>query len=297
MTENNRATVVGLGEILWDVFPDGPRFGGAPANFACTAAGVGGAAVHVAMVSGVGNDDLGRDALRELREHGVDTAHVAVRQQPTGQVLVTLDSEGRASYEFAPDAAWDNLDWNPGLATLAAQADAVCFGTLGQRSAASRDTIQQFVAATPTTTLRVFDVNVRQPFVNEQVVLDSLKLANVLKLNDDELPLLAGWAGLQGSNVELLQQLAEKFSLRVVALTRGGAGAMLIAGDDVDEFGGMKTQVVDTVGAGDAFTAALTLGLLNGEELADINRAACELAAYVCSQPGATPAIPPWMAR
>lgn len=290
MTRN--ATIVGLGEILWDVFAQGPRFGGAPANFACSAAGLGGQRNDVWMASGVGKDELGPRAIEALREHGVDTSCVADLDKPTGQVLVELDEQGRASYEFAVDTAWDNLQWSREWEQLAACADAVCFGTLGQRSDCSRETIQRFVAATPPSALRIFDVNLRRPFVRDDVIVESLKLANVLKLNDEELPVVGELCGLSGTDSQVLQGLARQFDLRLVALTRGPRGAVLIRGEEMSEQAVAETQVVDTVGAGDAFTAALTVGLLEGGELDAINRWACQVASYVCSQSGATPRIP-----
>lgn len=291
------AMIVGLGEVLWDVFPDGPRFGGAPANFACTTAGLGQGRVKVGMVSSVGTDDLGRRAIESLQEHGVDTSCVASLDKPTGQVLVELDADGCASYKFAADPAWDHLAWSSELERLAARTDAVCFGTLGQRSDRSRETIQQFVSATEAASLRIFDVNLRPPFVNDSVILESLKLANILKMNDEELPVLATLCGLPGSDLEVMRQLAERFALRAIALTRGPAGAVLLRSDETSECPGVATDVVDTVGAGDAFTAAFALGLLDGSDLDTINRTACEIAAFVCSQSGAAPQIPAALLR
>lgn len=286
------ATIVGLGEILWDMFPDGPRFGGAPANFACSASGLAREWANAAMVSSVGKDELGQRAIESLRQHGVDTSCVAEQNRLTGQVDVQLDSQGRASYVFAADTAWDNLAWSRELQHLAARADAVCFGTLGQRSDRSRETIQRFVTATAPAALRIYDVNLRPPFVRDAVIMESLQLANVLKLNDEELPEVADLCGLSGTDIDVMQRLGKKFDLRVVALTRGPDGAVLIRGNEVSEQAGVESQVIDTVGAGDAFTAALTLGLLDAGDLDAINRAACHVAAYVCSQSGATPNMP-----
>ena len=286
-------TIVGLGEVLWDVFPDGARFGGAPANFACSVAGVGGDVVHVCMVSAVGTDELGQRALLELKQRHVDVSFVPQQNRPTGQVLVRLNAEGQASYEFAADTAWDNVAWSDGLQSLAASVVAVCFGTLCQRSDVSRETIRRFVAATPESCLRILDINLRPPFWNDETILASLPLANVLKLNSDELPVVALLLNLHGNEQELLRQLQQKFSLRLVALTRGADGSLLL--DQSGEFSdlpGQPTQVVDTVGAGDAFTAGMTVGLLKKLPLPDIHLLAARVAAYVCTQPGATPVIP-----
>ena len=284
--------IVGLGEILWDVFPDGPRFGGAPANFACHVAALGGTAE---MVSAVGRDALGERALAELGNRRVGTQGVyRDERRPTGTVTVSLDGDGHASYEFAADTAWDALPWSEELAQLAERTSAVGFGTLGQRSEASRETIRRFVAATPTTALRIFDVNLRPPFVSDAVILESLALANVLKLNDEELPAVAALCGLSGPEVEVMRELADRFTLRAVALTRGPNGAVLLRDGRVSEQPGIETQVVDTVGAGDAYTAVLALGLLQRRNLDAINRGACQVAAFVCSQSGATPQLPDW---
>jgi fructokinase len=291
-----RATVIGIGEILWDVFPDGPRFGGAPANFACSVAELASGQIDVYMAGGVGADDLGRRAIEALQLHGVDKSCVAVVDRPTGQVLVELDAVGQASYEFAADAAWDNVAWSDGLQQLAARADAVSFSTLGQRSEISRQTIQRFVRATPTKCLRVLDINLRPPFWNEEIVMQSLRLANVLKLNDAELSVLAEMLGWSGADHELLQQLVDRFSLQLAALTRGAAGALLLreSGEQSD-LPGQPTVVVDTVGTGDSFTAALVIGLLSGLPLATINAWGNRIAAFVSSQPGATPYIPDYL--
>ena len=283
--------VVGLGEVLWDVFPDGPRFGGAPANFACIAAGLAKGRFEVAMVSAVGMDELGQLAITALVEHQVNVASVAQIHTPTGQVHVQLDEQGHATYEFAADTAWDGLEWSSKLEKLAHCTDVVCFGTLGQRSDISLRTIRRFVLATRPTSLRILDINLRPPFVSDAVILDSLRLANILKLNDEELSVLARLTGLTGSPADLLRRLADKFAFQVVALTRGANGAILIRGDEISEHPGVATHVVDTVGAGDAFTAALALGLLDGRDLESINRTACAVAAFVCSQSGATPSL------
>jgi len=282
---NQNSTIVGLGEVLWDVFPDGPRFGGAPANFACSAASLGRDRVNVHMASSVGIDDLGERAIDALRVHKVDSSFVTTQDKPTGQVLVELDDEGHASYEFTADTAWDNLEWTNDLQQLATQADALCFGTLGQRSDISRKTIQQFVAATAPTALRILDVNLRPPFVSNSTIIESLKLANILKLNDEELPVIAEMCEISGSDSEVMKQLADQFKLQLVAVTRGSDGAILVRGDETSEHDGVETQLVDTVGAGDA-------GLLDDNDLDDINHRACTVAAFVCSQGGATPDIP-----
>jgi fructokinase len=287
--------IAGIGEILWDLFPTGPRFGGAPANFACHTAALVGTA-H--MVSAIGRDPLGDQALAALADRNVDTRHVVrTAGHPTGQVTVAIDGEGQPSYHFGRDEAWDHLEWSAELERFASRTDAVCFGTLGQRSRQSRGIIQRFLATTPRSALRVFDVNLRAAFYDESVIRQSLAEANVLKLNADELRVVARMFELDGSDEELLAKLADRFSLQTVALTRGSEGAILFGGGEMSRSAAGRVVVSDTVGAGDAFTAALTCGLLGGNSLASINRRACEIAAFVCSQPGGTPPIPAELRR
>jgi fructokinase len=289
----SRPVIVGLGEVLWDVFPDGPRFGGAPANFACSAAGLGQHQFDVAMASAVGHDELGQRALGELRNHQVNVSAVARVNYPTGQVHVTPDHEGHASYQFALNTAWDHLLWSNGLEQLARRADVVCFGTLGQRSDLSRQTIRRFLASTRPTCLRLLDVNLRSPFWDDEVVLESLRLANAFKLNDTELPIIASVLELQGNDEDVLQQIIVRCSLKFAALTRGANGSFLLrATGERSDLAGQTITVVDTVGAGDSFTAAVAVGVLSGMTLDAINRWASDVAAFVCTRPGATPRLP-----
>lgn len=285
-------TIIGLGEILWDVFPDGPRFGGAPANAACSAAELAGVSCRVVMVSGVGEDPLGDNAIDALTSHGVDVAGVQRNVWPTGRVDVTLNEAGMASYRFAEDSAWDHLQWTDSLAQLAASCDAVCFGTLGQRAAASRAIIRRFVSSVSPSALRVLDINLRPPFDDDAVILESLPLANVVKLNDEELPRVARLCGLEGNHATLLGGLTEQYQLQAVALTRGAHGALLQIGTETSDLAGTPVDVVDTVGAGDAYTAAMILGLLAGKPAAVINRHAIAVAAHACTQAGGTLAFP-----
>ena len=288
---NVRPVIVGLGEVLWDVYPEAAHFGGAPANFAGHAASLG---AEAWMVSAVGADDYGDLALLELRERQVECGHV--RRDPrhaTGRVLVTLNAAGQASYEFAADTAWDHLAWSDDLAALAARCAAVCFGTLGQRSPVSRETIRRFIEATPRPALRVFDVNLRQRFYDAPTLQASLRMASVLKLNDEELPFVAELCGIHATTPrEMLIELMSRYDLRLAALTRGPRGSLLLAGSEENECPAPPTTVVDTVGAGDAFTATLVSGFLRGLPLATINRHANAVASFVCSQNGATPPLP-----
>lgn len=287
-----KSLVVAIGEVLWDIFPSGPRFGGAPANFACAAAGLTGGITSVEMVSAVGNDTLGQDAIKALQRQRVGTKSVARKEQQTGQVHISLDAKGVASYEFADDCAWDNLTWSDQLKALAMQTDVVCFGTLGQRTSISKSTIQQFVRSTASDCLRIFDINLRPPFYSEAVIRESLEIANVLKLNDDELPLVAKLLEVDGNEQEQVAKIADAANVDIVALTRGENGALLFKDGRFADSPGVATEVVDTVGAGDAYTAAMAVRLLAGTDIDSINQEACEVAAFVCSQSGATPTMP-----
>ena len=286
-----RPVIAGLGEVLWDVFPDGAHFGGAPANFACHAAGLG---AEAWMGSAVGADKLGDRALDALRQRGVECGNVS--RDPlhaTGRVLVTLNAARQPSYEIATDTAWDHLAWSDGLAALASRCQAVCFGSLGQRAPVSRETIRRFIEATPRSALRVFDVNLRQRFYDAQTVQASLEMASAVKLNDEELPIVAELCGVRAATPrEILTDLMRRYDLRLAALTRGPLGSLLLTGTEEDECPAPPTTVVDTVGAGDAFTATLVSGFLRGLPLATINRHANAVASWVCSQSGATPALP-----
>ncbi|MEW6305672.1 MAG: carbohydrate kinase [Verrucomicrobiota bacterium] len=286
-----RPVIVGIGEVLWDVYPDAAHFGGAPANFACHVASLG---AQSWMVGAVDRDELGERAMKILRQRGVEWSLVSRdAARPTGRVRVTLDAAGKPAYEFAADTAWDHLAWSDDLAALAARCDAVCFGTLGQRSPVSRDTIRRFVQATPQAALRVFDVNLRQRFYDAETIRASLQIASAVKLNDEELPVVGELCGLRAASPrKLLIELAKAFDLRLAALTRGPRGSLLIAGCAEDDAPAPAVKVVDTVGAGDAFTAAMVMGFLRRLPLDVINRQANAVASFVCSEPGATPALP-----
>ncbi len=294
--ENRRpARIVGLGEVLWDVFPEGEAFGGAPANFACHCRSLG---ADAAVVSCVGDDDHGRRALAFLRAHGVDTTGLAQRAgAATGVVLVTLDAAGKPAYEIREGVAWDRIPWSDALGVLAARADAVCFGTLGQRSAASRETIRRFVRETSRDCLRVFDINLRQRYYDRALILAALESAHVLKLNDEELALLAPLLDLAGGVEEQLASLVRTFDLRLAVLTCGPRGAVMLSPGASSFAAPSAVSVVSTVGAGDAFTAAVVVGLLNGDPLDLINRRANALAAFVCSKHGAVPPLPAELLR
>jgi fructokinase len=286
-----RPVVIGAGEALWDVFPDAEHFGGAPANVALHAAALG---AEAWLVSAVGRDARGDAALARLDAAGVRRTTVAqLSERPTGVVRVSLREGGQPAYEIAAEAAWDYVPWSRAVHQVVERADAIVFGSLAQRSPISRATIRRAVAATRESAWRLFDVNLRQSYYDAEVLTTSLELANAVKLNEEEFPIVAGLVGLRGTAPQdLLRALCERFALKLVALTRGACGSLLVTPDAVCESPAPRAIVVDTVGAGDAFTAALLIGLLAGRSLEEVGRRANEVASYVCSQPGATPPIP-----
>ena len=280
---------MGVGELLWDLLPCGRQPGGAPANFAYHAQELGADSL---VISRVGNDPLGREILGHLAELGLRTDGISTDPTvPTGTVAVNLDQQGKPAYTIQEPSAWDFIESDEKVLCQAAQADAVCFGSLAQRHPKARAAITAVIAAAPASALRIFDVNLRQIYWSPELICQSLKLANVLKLNDEELPLVAGAVGVTGDESGALRELADRFQLRAVALTKGAMGSVLLAGNTLVSLGVSRQTVVDTVGAGDAFTAALAMGLLRGCALADIQRVATEVAGHVCSFPGATPAL------
>ena len=246
------------------------------------------------MISAVGQDARGDAALKRLAGFGVDTSAVArLADHPTGVVRVAVDADGVPSYDIAAGSAWDYIPWSAAVDRAAQRADAICFGTMARASPVSRATIRRAIAATRETAWRLFDVNLRQSYYDSGLVVESLELANAVKLNEEELPVVARLCGLaSGSPVELLRALCERFGLRLAALTQGPKGSVLVSAGDEWHAPAPQTRVVDTVGAGDAFTATLLVGILAGESMAAVNRRANLVAAYVCSQPGATPPIP-----
>jgi fructokinase len=295
--------VVGVGEVLWDLLLAGPQLGGAPANFAYHAHALG---APVKFITRVGNDDYGREVIRRFNEMGLPDTTVQVDELvSTGTAKVALSGDGLAHFTIQENVAWDHIAVTPEALAAAREADAICFGSLAQRCQPSRNTIQQLVAATPPNALRVFDINLRQQFYSRGVIEESLQLANVLKLNDDELPALAEVLSLPGSTEQKIEHkterqiecLAQTFSLRLVALTRGPKGSLLYQEGRWSDCPSRPVRVVDTVGAGDSFTAALVLGLLRKMDLDEINTLANEVARYVCSCAGGTPSLPVEFAR
>ena len=287
-----RHLVIGLGELLWDLLPAGKQLGGAPANFAYITSLLGDDGIPA---SRLGNDDLGRLALRRLVELGLPTDFVQIDEhRPTGTVKVQLDTCGQPGFEICELVAWDFLEWTRQWQELAQRADAVCFGSLAQRSATSRATIRKFLESTRREAVRVFDVNLRQRFFTAEILSDSMKLATIAKLNHEELPRIMQLFGLEHRDDESsARRLASLFDLNLVCVTRGNSGSLLATPEGRHEHQGFQVRVADTVGAGDAFTAAMVHEYLRGASLERMNEAANRVGAWVASEVGATPVLKP----
>ena len=289
--------VLGLGELLWDVLPEGPRLGGAPANFSVMAARLGN---HAVLLSRIGRDKLGRSALDTLQPLPVDTSFVETDPaHETGRVTVSFEA-GQPQYTIHQPAAWDFMELTDEWLRLAERADALCFGSLAQRSPESRQTIQTLAAQTSSKCIRVFDVNLRVPFYSSEVIQESLELATVMKMNDEEVPLVLRLLGLpegDGTPTDQLRQGAQRLlsefpALNMVAITCGGKGSLLVTREEWHRHPGLSVKVADTIGAGDAFTAAMTHYLLRGAGLATLNEAGNRWGGWVASQSGAMPPLP-----
>jgi fructokinase len=283
--QKSSPVVVGIGEILWDLLPGGKQLGGAPANFVYQAKALG---AEGYIVSRIGKDKLGTEILSQLEAYGLAKSLIQVdRIHPTGIVTVHLDQEGKPRFIIHENAAWDFIEFDPSLADLTSRADAVCFGSLCQRSLVSQKTIRNFLESTRADCLRVLDINLREPFYSKNIIVSLLEKCNVLKLNDEELKTLAELLSARGRESDILARLTEQFSLELIALTKGSEGSLLFARGVQSVHHGFSVKVEDTVGAGDAFTAALVLGILQRKELDRINEEANRLASFVCTQKGA----------
>ena len=286
--------VLAVGEVLWDLLPGGKQLGGAPGNFAYHCRSLG---ADARLVTRVGDDDLGREVLARFDALGLPTEFVQVDPEaPTGTVGVEL-TDGQPRYTIHEGVAWDRIEAGAAALAFAAEADAIGFGSLAQRSPRSRESIGRIVAAAKPGALRIFDVNLRPPFVDRDVVDRPLEMANVLKLNDQELVELGSMFGLEGEPREVIAGLADRFGLEVVAVTRGDSGSLLFRGGEWSDHPGVPAEVVDAIGAGDSFAAAMAVGLLDGRPLDEINRRANAVAAFVCTRPGGTPALPESLIR
>ncbi len=283
-------TIAGIGELLWDVLPEAEVIGGAPVNFAYHVTALGAKGIPI---STIGRDSRGEMALVELQKRGVDIAAISMTERfETGYVIATVDEEGKATYRFPDEVAWDHILVNDYAEGLKSSLDAVCFGSLAQRSEHSRRVIHSFLDTLRKETVKVFDINLRQNFFSRQIIESSLERTDILKLNEEELPILASLLETKRTSDHWLPDLIERYDLHMAILSRGGNGSLLLTQESSSEHSGIKTLIEDTIGAGDAFTASATIGFLQGLSLDDINEQANKTAAYVCSQRGAMPHLP-----
>ncbi len=288
-------TIAGIGELLWDVFGSEEKLGGAPANFAWHAANLG-AQAHI--ISTVGSDPRGDLAREKLKQAGLTTATIAVDpHHQTGFVKATIDSNGIAHYLFPDDVAWDYLQLTAAARNISDKLDAITFGTLAQRARQSRALIHSLLAELPQKCLRIYDINLRQNFYNRNIIESSMQLADIIKLNEEELPVLTKLFSLNGNKETQLKTLLAKYRLKLAILTFGGEGSLLVTPTEKDRHPGMKTKIVDTVGAGDSFTAAAIIDFMKGRSLAEINDHANHVAAFVCEHQGAMVKLPDYLAR
>jgi fructokinase len=282
--------IIGIGEVLWDLLPSGAQIGGAPANFAWHAHALG---AESAVISRVGNDALGNDIIQRFAELGLGKQTVQVDElAPTGSVTVGLSAKGIPNYVIHENVAWDNLTVSAAGLNAVSAADAVCFGSLAQRNRISRASIQYLLNSSPDRALRVFDINLRQHYYSREIIEKSLELANVLKLNQEELEVIGDLLGLTGPVQARIEALSRRYDLHLVALTRGADGSLLFQAGQWSDCHSIPIDILDTVGAGDSFTAALVMGLLCKMELEEINSIANSVARHVCSCTGAMPALP-----
>lgn len=288
---NSQPIVVGMGEALWDVLPEGKKLGGAPANFAYHVSQFG---LESRVVSAVGQDKLGTEILDNFRQKQL-YGLIETVPYPTGTVQVELDAEGVPCYDIKEGVAWDNIPYTQALDGLARQTHAVCFGSLAQRSIVSRQTIHRFLDAMPDApdTLKIFDINLRQSFYSKEILCDSFCRCNVLKINDEELVTVSRMFGYPGIDLQdKCWILLAKYNLKMLILTCGVNGSYVFTPGHVSFVETPKVQVADTVGAGDSFTAAFTSAILRGRSVAEAHRLAVETSAYVCTQQGAMPVLP-----
>jgi len=283
--------IVGLGEILWDIFPEGKKLGGAPANFAYYVKSLGQNGI---IASRVGSDPPGKEILDYIEDLGLDGTYIQSDPiYPTGTVDVTLDGTGQPDYIINKKVAWDHLESDNSLKELAPVTDAVCFGTLAQRSLQSKNTIAEFLKRTGNDTIKIFDINLRQNFYSGEMIRQSLEYATILKLNNHELKILKDMPGHSNndSEINLCKKIIKEYDLELLCLTKGDMGSLILSKNEYFIHRGYKVEVADTVGAGDAFTAAMAVQYLKGKTLEEISNAANKLGSWVSSQRGATPVL------
>ena len=283
--------IVGMGEALWDVLPEGKKIGGAPANFAYHVSQFG---FDSRVVSAVGRDELGEEILKVFNEKKLKMQIEQV-DYPTGTVQVTLDDEGVPCYEIKEGVAWDNIPFTDELKRLALSTRAVCFGSLAQRNEVSRATINRFLDTMPDIDgqLKIFDINLRQGFYTQEIISTSLQKCNILKINDEELDIVTRLFDLPGTNQEArCRTLLKRYALKALILTCGARGSFVFTPEETSYRDTPKVEVADTVGAGDSFTAAFTVAILSGKNIHEAHRLAVDVSAYVCTQKGAMPLLP-----
>lgn len=282
--------VIAIGEIVWDCLPSGKQLGGAPLNFAFFAKELGADAY---AVSAVGNDVLGDETLAVAATTGVCLDYVQRNSLPTSRVLVTLNEVGIPQYEIVEGVAWDAIEGSDAALKLVEDADVICWGSLAQRSEKSRNSILSLLDAAPDTCVKVFDINIRQHYYTKEVVEASLERANILKLNEDELPLVARMLGVEGSDKEIVSILIDMYSLKYLIYTHGADFSEVYSADgEYSHVPTPKVSVADTVGAGDSFTAVFVTSLLKGDSLKDSHEKAVKVSAYVCTKNGAINPLP-----
>lgn len=284
-----RNMIVGLGEVLWDVFPDRKVMGGAPANFAYHVSQFG---YNGYIVSAIGNDPLGKEILDCLAEKELNYM-IEITDYPTGTVNVNLNNEGVPQYEICENVAWDNIPFTARTTELIANVSTVAFGSLAQRSSVSRETIKRFLKSMPESSLKIFDINIRQHFYTKELIRESLQLSNMLKINDEEVSLIARLFQYKESDEQdICKRLLRKYKLNIVILTKGTDGSFVFTPEEVSFLPTPKVEVVDTVGAGDSFTAAFVASYMQRQNLKTAHQLAVDVSAYVCTQHGAMPKLP-----
>ena len=285
----NKRMIVGLGEALWDVLPEGKKLGGAPANFAYHTGQFG---LDTLAVSALGEDRLGDETIAAIEEQGLNYMMPRV-PYPTGTVQVTLDDEGIPAYDIKENVAWDNIPFTDEMKAVAQNCRAVCFGSLAQRNVVSRGTIKKFLSTTPDDCMKIFDINLRQNFYTKEVIDDSLHLCNVLKINDEELVVIGRMFGYPGLDMQdKCWLLLGKYNLDILVLTCGVNGSYVFTPGSMSFYETPKVEVADTVGAGDSFTGTFCACILKGKSVADAHRIAVDASAFVCTQKGAMPKLP-----
>ena len=287
----NENYVVGIGEVLWDVLPEGKKLGGAPANFACHVSRFG---LNGLVISAVGKDKLGDEIINVFNQKRLEY-QLEKTDFPTGTVEVTLDNAGIPQYDIKENVAWDNIPFTEEIRMIASHTRAACFGSLAQRSQNSRRSINAFLDSMPDSedSLKVFDINLRQNFYSEEIVRESLSKCNILKINDEELLIVKDLLSLRGrSQEELCNELMALGNLRMLILTCGTKGSMVFSQEGISVLGTPTVQVADTVGAGDSFTAAFISSLIKGKTVREAHQTAVNVSAYVCAQQGAMPPLP-----